>query len=311
MANENCTVNIPRGHEFAMSDYAGSWVDAPTSLNRRLAFNQFGLKAPVETVQDDGITENLWDITGDEVIVAQRVTGSVSLNPRPEDLQALGRAIFGGAAFATNAKLPGQVCEYFSIGHKDPTVDKVYLYRNLVVSQATFSCQERQLMNLQMQLEGQTRTILSTVSGNWPTLSLSLQQPFCLKNATLSIAGTGYPIKRVNFTVNNNILAEDFYNSLTRNQMPSAGQSFMLEHDSPWDTASEVAQLGIIREAAVTLEFLSGTKRLYLEFPRLFTTMEEPEINGRPRVNNTYRWKAKWIPGDAINAPVRITVVTS
>jgi hypothetical protein len=180
-----------------------------------------------------------------------------------------------------------------------------------VTSQATFSAQEKGLLSLDWGIEAQSRTIQTDVATNWDALALSLstQQPWAMRQGTLTIASVAKKFKRVSFTVDNGILADDWFNSLNRAEMPSAMQTFTLTHDSPWDDADDVDALGAITEAAATLEFLSGTKRLYLEFPRLFTVNSEPGISGRERIMKPWQWRAKWIPGNAIDAPVKITVV--
>lgn len=301
----NCTANIPRGHQFAMTE-----MGVAKPYTTRLAFNNFSMRKAVERVQDDGITEDLWERSGDEVIVAERITGSASLNPRADNLQTLCLPIFGGSAFALNVKLPGTICNYFQLGHYDPYNARILDYADLVVAQATFAAQQGGLLNLSMNLEGKTASVDATVA-NWPALSLSTQQPFAMRQGTLTIGGTAKLFKRFQFTVDNGILADEFFNSLTRGDMPSVMQTFTLTHDSPWETATEIDNLGTIREVAATLEFLSGTKRLYLEFPRLFGVDEEPGISGRERILKGFTWKAKYVPGNAIDAPVRITIVGS
>ncbi len=308
MANENCLVNIPPGHQFAMNAYG----QTGNTYTRRLALISCGLMGDTATVRDDGITDTLWEQTGDEVISALRVGGQVSLNPRAEDLQDICWAIFGGSAFSTNVKLPGKICEYFDFGHADPYLDKIFNYIKCVTAQAQFSSSEGQLLRLDWDIQAQSRTIGSTLGGGaWPSLNLSVQQPFVFRQGTLVVNSVTTKFKRFNFTVDNGIQADDFFNSLTRGEMPSTAQTFTLTHDSPWDTASAASAVGTIKEVAATLEFLSGTKRVYFEFPRLFGIDKEPAVSGRQRIINGYSWRAKYVPGNSILAPVRITVVGS
>jgi len=305
----------------------------PYVYARRLAFQQFDLKENTETVIDDGITENIWQYAGDEIIVAKRVSGTVRINPRPEDTQAFCMAIFGGDPFGTaplaaNEKLPGPVCEFFGLGHGDPYNDKILNYENLVVGEATFSAQERGLLNLSMNLEGQRRTILTGVTKDaaspnvavWPfPLPLSAQQPWAMLQGTLRLDYGGVigivskKFKNVSVTVNNGITADDFFNSMYREEMPSNLQTIRLVHESPWDDPNDIDAMGTLRNLSATLEFLSGTQRLYMEFPYLVSVQDEPGISsGQGRITNQFNWNAKMPPGTpapAIPAPVKITVV--
>jgi hypothetical protein len=300
----NCTANVPRAHQFAMSDY-GTAVDA--AFTRRLAISNFALKGTTNTVVDDGIADSLWDQADGEVIATEQVSGQLVLNPRAADLQAICRCIFGGAAFATNTKLPGTICDYFQVGHLDPYCEKVYRYNNCVTSQAVFSAQEAGLLNLAWTIEGQSRTMAEAV-GDWPVLALSKQQPFVFRQGTLTIGGDTFKMKQFNFSIDN-MLQMDFFNSLHREEMPQGGQSFVLTHDSPWDLDTEADRIGTAQDVSADLDFVSGTKRIRFEFPRLYAIIDEPEITGRARILNSYSWRAKHEAGNAINAPVRITVV--
>lgn len=301
----NCSANVPRSHQFAMA-VMGSASGA--AFTKRLACSRFGLKGTSETVIDDGISDSLWDQEDGEVISAESVTGQVVLNPRAEDLQAICLAIFGGAAFASNAKLPGSICDYFQFGHMDPFVEKIYRYNNCVTSQAVFSAQEKSFLNLAWTIMAQSRTMAETYPSGWPSLVLSKQNPFVFRQGTLTIDGDTYKMKQFNFAVDN-MLQVDFFNSLTVEEMPQGGQSFVLTHDSPWDTEAEADRIGTAQDVSGSLEFVSGTKRIKFEFPRLYAIIDEPEITGRARILNSYSWRAKHDPDNAIAAPVKITVV--
>lgn len=306
----NCTANVPRGHQFAIEEYGSSAGDAFTL---RLPVERFGLRGQTNTVIDEGINGSLWEVKDDEIISSELISGSMVLNPRPATLQKICMCIFGDGAFSSNVKLPGNICSYFQVGHSDPTVDKIYRYNNCVTSTAEFSASDTSpLLSLLWNIEGQSRTVTDDVSTNWPSLTLSSQQPFVFRQGTLTVGGTAFKMKDFRFTINNNLQLGDFYNSLNREEMPSSLQQFELIHTSPWDSGTEAAKIGTAQtDIAATLNFVSGTKQLQFEFPSLYTNLDEPEIAGRLRIHNQYTWRAKYDSADAIAAPVRITVVES
>lgn len=307
----NCGANTPRGHQFAMADY-GSALDA--AFTRRLALVSHNIRGNTQTVVDEGIADGLWEQEGNEQISQERPGGSVTLNPRAADLQAICMCIFGGSAFSTNVKLPGSICDYFQWGHADPFVNKVYRYDNGVTTTAVFSASDTStLLNLVWNVEFQSRQIIDdmTDTDNWPALTLSNQQPFVFRQGVLKFASTSVKMKDFNLTVDNLIQADDFFNSLTRGEMPQGGQQFTLTHSSPWDVGTEADRIGTAQDIAIDLDFVSGTKRIRFEFPKMFAVIDEPEISGRARILNQYVWRAKHDPDNAIAAPVRITVVTA
>jgi len=307
----NCAANVSRGHQFAIAEMGSA---SGAAFTRRLAFSRFGLRGVSNTVVDDGIADSLWDQEGNEQVATETVSGQCVINPRAADLQSICMCIFGGAAFSGNQKLPGPLCNYFQIGHADPFVNRVYRYNNAVTSQAVFSASDSaQLLNLAWTIEAQSRTLISDMTNiaNWPVMALSTQQPFVFRNGVLTVGGTAYRMKQFSLTVDNQLQTSDFFNSLHRTEMPQSGQSFVLTHDSPWDLAAEADKIGAQQDVSAVLNFVSGTKQIQFEFPKLFTIMDEPEIAGRNRILNQYSWRAKHDPDNAIAAPVRITVVAA
>lgn len=305
----NCSANTPRLHKFAISEY-NTAKDA--AFTRRLAVSRFGMRGATGVIQDDGISGSLWDQKGDEVITNVRVGGQLELNPRAADLQSIWRCIVGGAAFSSNQKLPGDICDYFQVGHADPVTDRIYRYDNCVTSEAVFSASDSaQLLKLVWSIEGQSRQITDDVDANWPSLTLSTQQPFVFRQGVLTLGGTVYRMKDFSFTARNNLLLDDFFNSLTREEMPITTQQFLLTHTVPWDLGADVDRIGTLQQISADLDFQAGTKRMRLEFPCLEAFIDEPEIVARNRVLGQFTWKAKYDSSHAIAAPVRITVVTS
>lgn len=305
----NCAGNTSRGHRFSMIPYGGAIADVPTV---RLTPSRWGLRLEPETVRDDGIGETLWEVKGDEVLVAEMISGAISINPRPIQLQAICRAIFGGAAFAGNTKLPGDICDYFHLRHYDPNLNRAYRFNNCVTSQATFSAQERGLLNLNWGVTAGARAIITSSAADEVPASLlyPTSQPFAFRSGTLTIASRTFRMKQFSLTVDND-LQMDFFNQLTPTDRPVGMQTFTLTHDSPWDSIDDVAMLGSAQEAAATLNFVRGTEQLQFEFPSLFTYVPDPEVAARQRVMNTFSWRAKFDPAHAIAAPVRITAVQS
>lgn len=306
----NCSGNTARTHQFGLTPYGSSSGDDPTI---RLPCIRFGLKGITNTVVDEGINGSLWETKDDEIIANELVNGPLVLNPRADTLQAICLCIFGDGAFATDLKLPGNICSYYQLSHSDPVVDKIYRYNNCVTPSAVFSASDTsQLLQLEWNVEAQSRTVQDDVATNWPSLSLSSQQPFVFRQGTLTVGGSAFKIKDFRFTVNNNLQLTDFYNSLNREEMPSSLQQFELIHTSPWDSGTEAAKIGTSQtDIAATLLFQSGTKIIQFELPSLYTNLDEPEVGGRLRIHNQYTWKAKYDAADPIAAPVRIKVVAT
>lgn len=307
----NCAGNTPRGHQYAFAPYGSA---AAAAFTTRLALVSHGMKGVTNTVVDDSMKDSIWEIKGDEVIATEGASGLVVLRPRAANLQAICMCIFGDGAFASNVKLPGNICQYFQWGHSDPVVDKVYRYNNCVTPSASFSASDSDpLLKLEWNIEAQSRTITDGVTANWPSLSASTQQPFVFRQGTLTIGADTFRMKNFKFDINNNLQLQDFFNSLNRVEMPSSGQQFVLTHTSPWDNENDEADwIGSLQEdISATLDFVSGTKQLKFEFPSMTAIVDEPDVSGTTRILNPISWRPKYDSADAIAAPVRITVVAA
>ncbi|MCR9295580.1 MAG: hypothetical protein NXI32_22920, partial [bacterium] len=148
------------------------------------------------TVQDDGIDSVSWERINDEQIDQVAPSGSIELVPRANDLQSFLMCIAGDGAFATNQKLPGNICQYFQFGHADPYVDKVYRYNNCVTPSAVFSSSDSDpILRLAWNIEAQSRTVIDDVSANFPALTPSSQPPFVFRQGVLTVGGTAFKMK--------------------------------------------------------------------------------------------------------------------
>jgi len=311
MANENCNANIPRGHKIGFALYNTAKASAFTKL---FSVNSFGLKGITNKVTDDGIKGTIFDVKGEDVVSTKAVSGAVTMNPRPEDLEAVCHAIFGGPGFTAGILNPGEMCGYHHWGELDPKLDVIYRYDNCVTSSATWSASDSSpLLLLNWNVEGQTETLTTTggVAAFPSAIVASSEQPFVFRQATLTFGGTVTRMKSFNYTVNHNLDLSGFYNSLTREEMPSGGQTHELSVELPWDVAAEVAKIGSIQTVAATVEFVAGTSEFNLTFPNLEFVIDKPELSGRSRINNTYSCMAKMDPDNAIPYPVQIEVVNA
>ena len=306
----NCAANTSRGHKFGMAAYGTLNTDP---ITRRFAVTRWGLRGVPETVTDDSITDTLWQIRGGEILVAEPIEGPIDMRPRPEDLQDICRAIFGGPAFVGNVKLPGDICDFFHMAHYDPNTNHDYKYNDCVTKTATFSATEKGLLELSWTVSAASRVItaggVGPVSNVIPApLVLSTQQPFAFRQGTLTIGGRNFPMRQFNLTIDNGI-QEDFFNQLAPSERPSGAQTYVLTHDSPYDLPADVALVSsTIQQVSAELEFVSGTTSLLFEFPVLETFVGEPEVVAGQRIINSYSWRAKYDSLNAIAAPVRITV---
>lgn len=304
MALENCVANTPFLHSYAMTAYgAGSGA-----FTKALALERFDLKGTPNTVQDEGMNGSLWRQVGSQIIATMKAGGSIAHNPRADELQTLFPCLMGGT-FVGNTLTPTKICEFFSMGTLDPTALRQLKYTNLVTNTWEIAASDSSpLLKLTANLEGQTRNSTTGVSG-WPVLLTSNKQPMVFRQCTLTLNSANQRVKSVRITGNNNIIGDDFFNSLTRVEMPCPAQDFALVTELPVDTGTIVDYGSGAITASAEVEFVSGGDSLKFEFPNLFATPSDPAKSGRNRLLNTIEWSAQVDPA-AAGYPVRVTAIS-
>lgn len=305
MAGENCGVNIGSLHEYALSAPAA----ATGTYSQRFTTENFGLKAQTLTEVDGGSNGTIWDHVGDQIVVGVQVTGGLTTNPKPDEILVFLKNILGGSE-ASGVITPGPQCDFFQLVHYDKPYQKLYAYNNLVTASAELTASDSaRMLKLNMNIEGQSKTETSKSSGNLG--GLSALQPFQLREAVLTLNSANVRMKQFSLGIDNGLAADDWFNSLTRTEMPTTHQVITLHHDSPWDRLGFAPATNQILTAAATLVFTSQGYTLTFNLPNLVTTVDEPEIPGRTRIMNGYTWRARsaFTSGTAA-PPMTVTLVT-
>lgn len=303
----NCVANTPINHQYAITNYGDLSTD-PFVV--RFTAENFGLRRQVRTVKDEG-TGSPWDIIGAEIESQYPVSGTISMVPRPDQMSILLPCLLGNAAAtATTYKPAGVICDFFQIGHYDPTagINTVFKYNDMVTNTWTLSASDSSpILKLDWAVEGATRA--TAAGATWPVLPLSIVQPWVFRQCVLTVGASTYRIKDIRISGNNNLSTGDFYNSAYRTELPTQKQDFMLTHTTPFDLAQDLALLSLAANVTAQVVFTSGANILTIDFPSLFARPEDPSIQGRQRVHNTIEWHAQYDPNVVGQTPIMFTNV--
>lgn len=308
MANENCLANTSADNTFALTPY-GTFTNVYT---RAISCLSYGLVGSNATARDEGMNGTPWRQKGSEVLVSSRASGPIVHNPRIDELQHLIPLLMGGT-FVLDVLTPTKICDFFSTGNKDVLTDRILDYIKCVVATWEISASDSSpFLQLTMNVEAAEEQIRTGVGG-WPVgLALSVLQPLVFRQGTLELGFAGgleaaYRMKSVTLRGDNGIQADDFFNSLTREDMPSAFQDFFVVPEIPWDSGDLVDLTADAQEASATIEFQQGTSILRFEYPDLFVAPSNPAISGRSRTLNTLEFAAQ-VDAAGAGYPVRVTV---
>ncbi len=306
MAGENCIANVPINHQFALIEYGKNATD-PYAF--RFAAENFGLRRQVVTVQDEG-TGVPWDVIGSAIESRYPVSGTVTMVPRPDQIQYILPCLFGNAATSpTTFKPAGVICDFFHIGHWDPTVKALFRYEGLVTQTWRLQCSDSSpLLRLEWAVEGAQRTQVNNVTTSpWNALGLSIVQPWVFRQASVNVGGVSRRVKDVEISGNNNLDTKGSTTRLIelrcrpRSKTSCSGILPRLIRRQTWRC------LVSLRNVTGQVVFTSGTKVLTIDFPSLFARPEDPNVQGRQRIHNTIEWKAQYDPSVVGETPIVIT----
>lgn len=307
MAGENCVANTPINHQYGFTDYGDADTDA---FKTRFTAESFALRQQVQTVKDEG-TGSPWDIIGTAIESRNIVNGAISMVPRPDQMAKLLPALFGNAPLTPTTYGPaGAICDFFHIGHYDPVIDRIFRYNNVVTNTWTFSASDSSpLLRLEMNVEAGSRLLIPAVGGTaWPSLPLSIVQPFVFCYAVVNVDGTDLRVKDLSISGNNNLDTEGYFNSCDRIEIPSQFQTYTLSHSVPFDGADGLALLETATNVSAYVVFTSGIYTLRFDFPSLFSRPEDPSISGRNRVLLPIEWQCQYDPNNPGETPILATL---
>jgi Phage tail tube protein len=312
MSGPNCLANVPINHQFAIIPYGDLFNDLYAV---RFAAENFNLRRTTQTVKDEG-TGVPFDVVGSEIETKYPVSGSISMTPRPDQMSTILPCLFGAAPLTATTYGPeGVICDFFHVGHYDPTVAQYFQYVNCVTSNWKLSASDGSpLLKLEWAVEGATRTTAAAattpfVDGLAAPLPLSIVQPWVFRQATITVGAVTFRIKDIEISGNNNLATDDFFNSAYRVEMPTQKQDFMLKFTCPFDSASDFALLSMSANKVAQIVFTSGAKVLTIDFPNLFARPDDPGVSGKQRIMLPIEWHAQYDPTVVGELPIKITNV--
>lgn len=141
------------------------------------------------------------------------VSGSISLDPTPEELAALLPWILGANASGTTYALAETLQSRYVAQEMDSSC-KWSRFSDVYVNRAVFSASEGSVLSLTLDLIGVDESLQT--AGTFPSLTFSETTPFVFHDSSgaIQIGGDPYAVKNFQLTIDN-ALAARFFNSRT------------------------------------------------------------------------------------------------
>jgi hypothetical protein len=222
-----------------------------------------------------------------ERIVKQWVSGPLSMNPSPTELDFWLKYAMGAESPAGTFTLEETIPSFYMIEDKGDTVHEwpVNYVDSLEISGA-----EGQPISVVAQIEGKSETKDAVA---FPSISRVTDTMFVFSDLTLTLGGVAYKVQSFSFKIDNLLDKDRFLNNVTRQEIPPQGRIVSLSITLPWDSTNDdlygVALGGI--EGSLVLN--NGVKTYTCTFGTLCAPKEGPQTPGRTGIRFPVNFLAK------------------
>lgn len=197
------------------------------------------------------------------------VSGSISMNPSPAELNDLLEYIMGGTP--TVGTPAGKTT--FPLGETLPAaffisvdrIAKVFTYSLCKIVRATFRASEGSLLELSIDIEGGSETVGN--AGTFPSLTLPTDAPFVFHDAVLTMQAGTRAIKDFELVIENISDTTRFMNSQTRAEIPTIDRMVTLRCTTAYTSAETALYDQAIAGAAADLTLTNGNLSLQFSIP--------------------------------------------
>lgn len=262
---------------------------------RQLEFENLSLDKQENIVVTNGMIGKRSPIGDSAQFGTYTVGGSVSLYPRPDDLDVLLPYILG-AAEGTDA-----LADVFALADTLPellaTVDreiKVQTYRGLKVNQATFRSSAGGVLGLELDLQGKLADA-DAAAGSFPNIlsTLSAKLPYIHHQSTITVNDVEIAVDNSVIVINNALDLGQFNNSQTRQLLPEGERIITWAFDTELDDATLANVLAnAARGVTGSISYTNGTDTLTFTFGLLQKPRTPIPIQGKNLIRPAHQFTA-------------------
>lgn len=210
------------------------------------------------------------------------VSGTIAMEPCPEELAVLLPWILGGNASGTNYPLAATLPSRYIAQELDSSA-KWSRFAGCYVNRATFSASEGGVLSLSLDIIG-TDEELQT-AGTFPAVTFQEKPPFVMHDSSglSSIAGEGMAIKTFELTIDN-ALAPRFFNSATATAITTRDRVIGVRAAVEMNNANFNALHPVETAMAFEIDFVNGGYTLSFALSKVRQAINTPVIGQRDEI---------------------------
>ena len=261
------------------------------SGSRRLEYIEESIGLRGEHSASNGIRGTRSRIGNRDRIVAERVTGSFTIEPTPAELEVLWPIMLGvGTKSSTTFSLMETLPRFAILCDK---VVRRFLYDECVVSKATFSGQAKQPLRLTIEIEGQTETSTTNTFASYSPGNIDAGSPYILADGTLELGGQPVEFESFELVIDNMLDVDRYMNSVTRTCIPSLDRMISLSVGLPYNSDTNALHDLPIAGVAGELSFGLGSASTVFNFARLQVPPNTPSVSRAAELKLPLQFQAK------------------
>ena len=262
-----------------MGHHAKLATSASGPVNQPFVFASENIRKRGTIVARQGIRGTRSQTADDTRVGTYSVSGTLVLEPTPEDLAIWFPRILGAAPSGTLYALAETLPEFVLAVDRGP---KVFTYAGCKVSRATLRGSEGSLLRLTLDVVGKTESV--GAAGTFPALTLANTQPYIFSDLTLTLQAATREVKDFELVIDNALVTDRFMNSVTLTDIPEGDRVIALATTHAWATTNADLYDQALAGAAGTLLLTNGGYSTSFGFATLQCPAESPTAAGRQEV---------------------------
>jgi len=265
---------------LAFMGYHAKLATSPSgAVTQPFVFVSESVRKRGSIVAREGIRGSRSHTSEDTRVGPYTVSGTLTLEPTPEDLAIWLPRILGAAASGTTYALAETLPEFVLSVDRGA---KVFTYSGCKVGKATFGGAEGSLLRLTMDIVGKTESVAN--SGTFPSLTLASTQPYIFSDLTLTLQSAAREVKQFELSIDNRLVTDRFMNSTTLTDVAEGDRIITLATTHAWSAANIDLYDQALAGSSGTLSLANAGYATTFSFAALQCPAASPIVAGREEV---------------------------